>query len=938
MSTGVAMKLILKTCLGLTLAVNTVLAFAFDDVDKNYEKALISFQQKNIKVSLVHLKNVIQADESHMPARLLLARSYLELGDGIAAEIALEKTNSEQVDNNQIIALYAHAYLLQKRFEKVIEVTEPGFHQGLVEHDLQIFRGQAYIGLKQYRAADYAFKQALVIKSNSQLALLGRAQIALGHSKPKLSLRYIEQAILIDESFINAWIFKAKVLQQMRLTQDAIAAINKALTIDESHMSARLTKAMLLMSSHLYKDAEEHVDYILAVIPNEPRAGYLKAIILASYNSTETQSSNKKLSEVIVTLSAVPEDIMRSTPDYYYLAGQSNYQFGNLNDARRYLIKFLNYSEHEVNSVLMVASIDLQQGEPESARNILLKTNLARPNDIRILTLLGLAYLQLKDTSKAEFYFESVLKMNPNSAKGLTNIARSKMQSGNYQSAIKALLSIEDKNIDPIQVKLLLVDSYQQSKQIKKAITVSKELLAQSPNDSFFHQRLGALYGLNNELALARSSFNKALELDENNILAIVHLARMDNIAGNSETALQFLQSKLEKFPQNTFLMAEISDSYRISKDLDNCLVWIKKAYAVDMNNFYIINKYVSALVSSQNLKKAIEITEYYIERNRKDLLAVKSLASLYSKNREYTKAVSVLTDLVKKSEVKAPAYMKLAKAQQQLNNNAAAIQSYKKAIIADDKYLAAYIALVGLIIKNKNEVYANILINDIEKLTGNKGQSEMLKGTLFFELGLFSQAESHYLVSIAIAEGKQAIIGLYNTYKKLNKTEKAIPYLKHWLANNPNDLLASISLADSYRYSQQLEKSLELYREMLTNYGQVPILLNNIAVVSFALGEKEQAKKYAEQAYGYLKSNVAVIDTLAWIETRLGNHDRALALFRKALAKDYENAEVKYHLAVTLYALSRDGEAYDLLLASVNSEQSFAEKADAKLLLAEKK
>ncbi|WP_057832859.1 XrtA/PEP-CTERM system TPR-repeat protein PrsT [Colwellia sp. TT2012] len=932
------MNFFLKACLGLTLVINTLLVFASEDIDNNYEKALISFQKKDIKTSLIHLRNVLQADENHMPARLLLVRSYLELGDGIAAEFALEKTNAEQVDNKQIITLYAHAYLLQKQFDKVIEATEPGFYQGLVEHDLQVFRGQAYIGLKQYRSAEYAFKEALLIKPESQLALLGRAQIALGYSKPKLALDYIEQAILSNESFINTWIFKAKVLQQMRFTKDALVAIDKALAIDDSHMSARLTKAMLLMSSHSYKEAEEHVDYILNIIANEPRAGYLKAIILASYNSTETQSGNNKLAEVIVTLSAVPEDIMRNTPDYYYLAGQSNYQFGNLTDARKYLIKFLKYSEHEINSVLMIASIDLQQGEPRTARNLLVKTNLSRPNDIRILTLLGLAYLQLHNTDKAEFYFEKVLKIKPDSAVGLTNIARSKMQSGNYESAIKVLLSIEDKNIDPVRVRLLLVDSYQQSKQIKKAIKVSKELLAAFPEDSFFHQRIGALYGLNNDLPLARSAFIKAIALDESNIVAIVHLARMDNIAGKSADALQFLQSKLKQFPKNTLIMAEISDSYYIAEDQDNRLLWMKKAYAMEMNNFYIVNKYASALVSNNNLQEAIEITKRHVERNRKELIALDLLASLYSKNREYGQVVSVLTDLVKKSDVKAPVYMKLAKAQRQANNNSAAIQYYKKAIIADDKYLDAYFALVELIINKHDKVYANILINDIEKLTGNKSQSEMLKGALFFELGLFTQAETHYLASISLVEQKKAIIGLYNTYKKSNRAEKAIPYLTHWLAKNPNDLLVNISLADSYRYSQQLQKSFDLYLKMLTNFGQLPILLNNIAIVSFKLGEKEQAKKYAEQAYSYLKSNVAVIDTLAWIESRLGNYDRALALFRKALAKDYENAEVKYHLAVTLYALGRDGEAYDLLLASVNSAQTFAEKSDAKELLTKKK
>ncbi len=927
----------LNTCLVVFIYFNSLSAFAIDETNGTYEKALISFQRNDIQTSLIHLRNVLQMDENHMPARLLLARSYLELGDGLAAELALQKTNPAQVDSNQVITLYAHAHLLQKHFDKVLELTEPDLHQGMVEHDLQVFRGQAYIGLKQYRSADYAFKQALLIKPNSPLAWLGRAQIALGDIKPKLALSFIEQAISNDDSFVNGWIFKAKILQQMRLVDDALLAINKALVIDEAHMSARLTKAMLLMNNHSYEEAQKHVDYILNIIPNEPRAGYLKAVILASYNNVEGQESDKILSEVILTLSAVPEDIMRNTPDYYYLAGQANYQFGNLADARRYLIKFLKYSEYEVNSVLMVASIDLQQNEPESARSLLMKANIAKPKDVRILTLLGLAYLQLNNTIKAEFYFENVLTMNPNSVHGLTNFARSKMQSGKYQSAIKTLLSIEDKNINPVQIKLLLIDSYQQSNQINKAIVVAKELLTEFPEDSFFYQRIGSLYGLNNELELARSYFKRALELDENNILAIVHLARMDNIAGESVHSLQFLQEKLQKFPQNTLIMAEISDAYLISQDVDKALIWIKKAYAQEVDNFYIVKKFTSILMSIKNTKEALEIISQYVDRNRKDLTALELLATLYAKNNQKNKALGILADLVKKSENKALAYMKLAKAQRLTNNTTGAIQSYKKSIIADDTNIDAYLALVNMIIKQQDEVYADILILNIEKLSGDKALVEQLKGTLAFELQKFKQAEAHFLASITIEERKPALIGLYNTYKKLKKVDSAIPYLLHYISSNPDELQVKISLADSYRYSHKLQKSFDLYKKMLDKFGQIPILLNNIANVSYDLGKKQQAKAYAEQAYSHLSHNVAIIDTLAWIEARLGNNERALGLLRKALTKDYDNAEVKYHIAVTLYSLSRDKEALQFLIESVESEQEFNEKQAAKLLLAKK-
>lgn len=907
---------------------------AIENVDGTYEMALVDFYNGETNTSIIHLKNILKFKHNHTPARLLLVQAYLELGNGIAAELELKKTETTQVDDNRVVSLFAHAYLLQKQYEKVIEISESELHQGDIEHEILLYRGQAFIGLKQYRSADLAFKQALLSQPNSQVALLGRAQIALNDLKPLLALNYIEQSIQVDKPFINGWILKAKILQQMQRSQEALQAIDEALVLNSKHMSARLTKAMLLIMSKEYQQAETHVDFILKNIANEPRAGYLKAIILASKVNKSSKIDNNKLAEVIVTLSVVPEEVMRNTPDYYYLAGQTNYQFGNLDDAKRYLTKFLTYSAHEINSVLMIATIDLRQEQPEAACSLLMKTNIARPNDLRILTLLGLAYLQLNNTNKAEFYFESVLKERPNSTFALTNLAKSKMKSGDYDSAIDALLSIENPKINSSEIKLLLIDSYQKSKKLNKAILVAEELIAKDPDNSFYHQRLGALYGLNKNLLLARASFNNALALDENNILAIMHLARMDNIAGNSEKGLQFLQRKLKQFPLDVLLMAEISDSYLFVGEQANSLLWIKKASALAQNNFYIINKLVAALVKSKQMKEALAINEAFIIRNRKELAAVKLQASLYQKNNEHAKAVDILKYFVEKSDNKAFAYIKLAKAQLLAQNRSAAIQSYKKAIIADNTLLVAYLGLVDLIIKNRDEAYALLLIATVKTLSESESLAEQLKGDLYFQLEQQSLAKQYYLKSIAITPEKGALLGLYQSYKKLDEVEKAIPYLLTWLNSHPQDLQVKISLADSYRYSHQLEKSASFYQELLTEYGQLPILLNNMANVNYALGNKDKARDYAEQAYSYLNHNVAIIDTLAWIECRLGNHKRALALFRKALAKDYDNAEVKYHIAITLDALNRKKEAKDFLMQAVASTQNFPEKSSAASLL----
>ncbi len=909
-------------------------SYANETINQYYEQALIAFEQQDNGSALVHLKNILQQNDKHVPARVLLTQVYLQQGNGVAAEVELNRVDSDLVDDDHIISLFAHAYLLQKQYRKVIELTESTVFQSSIERDLKIFRGQALIGVHQYRAADVAFKQALAIDSQSQLALLGRAQIALQNKRVDLALNFVEQALSSDAPLANSWILKAKILQHQQQPNQALIAINQAITISPEHLSARLTRAMLLINLKQHNKAEQDIDYILAKIPNEPRAGYLKAILLATQTQDE-QLSQTAIAQVMVTLAGVPDDVMKNTPDYYYLAGQVSYQFGRLDDARHYLTKFLNYAELEVNAVLMLASVELMQQQAETARSLLIKANINQPNDIRVLSLLGLAYLQQQNTDKAEYYFKQVLTMNPESSQGLTNLAKSNIQSGDYHGAIKALLSIKDDTISTTQVKLLLVDSYQQSKQYLDAIKVMESLLREFPENSYYYQRIGVLYGHNKQLELARSAFETAISLDDSNVLAMIHLARMDNISGNPAKALAFLQDKLKQFPKNTLIMAEVSDAYLLNNDHKNSMLWLKKAYALDKNSFLIVEKYAKALAREGELAQALLVTEAFVSSHSKHVASRLLVAKLYQTNKQYQQAADSLKDVLDHVANKAGIYVQIARVQLQAKNNTAAISSFKKAMVANEQYLPAYLGLLDIIMLQQDEKYALQLIATIKDISKDEGLAEVLQGKLYYQLHNYDLAEQHYLKALTIEPSKVAILGVYKSFKKQKQANKAITYLVSWLKAHGDDLQVSIALADCYRQSQQLQKSGQAYQQLLADFGELPILLNNYANVLYEQGEADLALHHARKAYSYLKNNVAIIDTLGWIESRMGNKEVALALFRQALTKDFDNAEVQYHLGATLYDLERHNEAQKYLKKSVNSRQDFSEKHKAKTLLA---
>lgn len=907
---------------------------ADENADKLYESALISYQNKDIPTSIIHLKNALQKQEDHLASRILLAQALLATGEGALAEIELNKARAYSADQNRLVTLFAHAYLLQHKYDDVLRVTKRGNRGNKIETELLVYKGQALIGQKLLRSADSAFEEALSYSPRNQMALLGRAQIALNTLKVDRALSFVNKAIAEPTPFINGWILKANILAQSGQPQEAMTAIDQALEIDSTHLSARLTKAMLHISLQEYALAETHVDFIISEIPNEPRAGYLKALINANLDIEGDKSGNVKLTEVIATLAAVPDEIMKTTPDYYFLAGLTNFQYGNLVDAKRYLEKYLSYVELHSQSVKMIAQIDLQQGNTISAKNLLSKANLSQPNDAEILTLLGMTYLQMGDITKAENYFKQVLVLNPNSEIGITNLARSKMQSGQYQLAIDALLTIKDNKVNNTQIKLLLIDSYEKGKLYDDAIAIAQELVQQYPNDSYFQQRLGSLLGWNNKITAARAAFTKALALDSANIAAIIHLARMDIIENNLENAKAFLNEKLIAFPQDALIMTELSSVYALEANYDEALLWVNKAHVQAPNNFYVLSKLVSTLVATKQLAEAIEFTDLYIGQNPRSLEGLKLIASLYQRQNKHQQAIMALRDYVKKSANKSSANITLAQAQLKAGDSVGAMQSYKKAIVADQNSISAHIGLVNLVISNKDEAFALSLIENIAKLTASKSLEQVFLGDLYYALDNITKAKKHYISALGFSDQKQALLGLYRSFKRSKNVEHAIPYLTNWLKKYPDDIAVEISLADSYKGSGQLQQAADSYEALLIKHGQLPILLNNAANVYFSLNQQEKAREYAAQAYSYLKDNVAIIDTYAWIESRSGNHLEALALFRYALTKDYDNAEIKYHLAVTLDKLGRTAEAKGHLIEAINSTQIFEGKEQAKLLL----
>ncbi|MDX2367621.1 MAG: PEP-CTERM system TPR-repeat protein PrsT [Colwellia sp.] len=897
-----------------------------------YEDALKSFHKQEYSATIIHLKNALKEDIDHIPSRILLAETLIAQGRGEMAETELYDLQASGVDFNQIIALLAQSLILQNKYKQVLEVATSGYRGNNIESIILFARGQAYLGLNQLRQAEQAFSETLVLQSDFQLAMLGIAQVAMNQNDLAKANSFVDKALASYEPLINAWIMKSSLYQLQGLQEKALATINRAVKQNPKHLQARLNRATIYISSGNWQESAQDLDFILTKIPLEPRAKYLRALVSANLGNDE--DSKAKLNEVIVTLNTIPDAVMMQNPSYFFLAGVTNFNFGNFEDARHYFQSFLNIKENDFNSLRYLGIIELKQGKPQNAKNLLSKANIYYPDSPAILSLLGISLMELGKIEQAKYYFEKVVSLTPGYAQSLSNLAQSEILSGDYSQAITNLLDAKNNDDNSTSITLLLVEAYLKTQQFDKAKVLTKKLIKAQPTNSYFQQQHGVALGFSGDIANAKIAFQQALKLQPSNIKAIKHLVRMELIKQGPEQAIELLQSYLKSQPNNTQLIVELADIYMKNEQIDLALKQYQQAFDFDNQNAFTLTKLVDYYFITTQFNKAEPILLAYLQKNPKNSEIKIKLGHLYGKLNNPLKAIKTFESAVPDSADRTKTYMLLAQAQLKIDNRNEAIKSLNKATAWDEKRIEPLLMLYPIALSQKNYTRAEQVIYSINKLIPEQDVADILSAQLFEAKKEFIKAEQSYHNALKKHPSRKSTLGLFNVLNQQQKYAESQVLIQKWLNDNPKDLLAKIALAESYVNQEYLPKSLELYQALIKEYQRMPILLNNAANVALRLGDVSLAANLASEAYEKAPQKPSIIDTLAWIKAHQTKRTEAITLFRQALVLDFDNAEVKYHLAVTLKEEKRDREAYKLLTEAVKAEQDFTAKSTAKQLL----
>lgn len=256
------------------------------------------------------------------------------------------------------------------------------------------------------------------------------------------------------------------------------------------------------------------------------------------------------------------------------------------------------------------------------------------------------------------------------------------------------------------------------------------------------------------------------------------------------------------------------------------------------------------------------------------------SLALICLESEAWQEATVYLEDLVERDAHVDAAHFNLGRAKEALGDPSAAMDHYRQ-VGPGNEHLPAQLRLTELLFRDKR----------ISEARADLAQARADEPDYAIQLYLIE--------SEALADAGQ--------------TDQAWKLIEAALAENPDDLNLLYSramLAEKRNDLAQLERDLRLIIE------RDPQNVTALNALGYTLADRTQrfdeALQLIEQAHTLNPNDPAILDSLGWVNFRLGRLDQAEQLLRKAYA-EFPDHEVAAHLGEVLWSRGNKKEARKL-------------------------
>ena len=861
--------------------------------------------------SEITLKNALQQNPDNPSARWLLAKYYLHIGNGQAAEKELRHAQRLGTDRQFLAVSMGRALLMQRRWNELLDQV-PASRQFApqVRADILALHGRAYLANGLRERAEQVFNEALALNGQAVSALMGQAYLAMSRRRWEEGRQWVKKALVQQPDNIQALRLLGEVEHAAGRLTEAEQAYSELLLGQESALGDHYNRALVRIQQNDWNGAGQDAEVLASRAPEHPGTVFLDGLFkLKEKNYPEAQTAFEKV------LAAGEHPL-----SWYYL-GLVHFIQGHYQQAESYLTSFVARYPNAANAVKILAAVHWNNREPDRAKEVLQKIVDAGLEDSALLQALDSLHLAGGEANEG---LEYLRKAASNGSK--PPLAETVEQDRSPSSEGVAPTTQAD-YIE--RIRNLLHDS-----RYKQVLTLAQAMFQAFPKDPLPLNFMSAAYAGLGDLQEARAVLVQALELSPGNRATKQNLAGLELRAGNPDRARQWYQEVLEQQPDDLETLLKMV-ALEVQQAQHARARWLlEQAIAAHPRVMEPRMMLGMLYVQSGELEKAWQILEPMraIDPDHPQLLSLLGVIAMDSER--LGEAVEIFQHWVRIAPRSYGAHYALASAYDQVEEPKRALWEFARTLELNPDYVPARVKMVRLLLRAQQRPEAGAHLAALRKSHANHPEVRLLEAQLAMTQGEFAKA-AEIFQSLLDDPGPNTflVLSLAQAQWRGGQHDKSLDTLSEWLAAYPDDLevldqLALLQLKMGLK-SDALVSLRELERRLPSDD---PAVLNNLA---WLLGQEDPDKAlvYAKRALAAAPEDPAVLDTLGSLLLEQEQVQEAVQLLeRAAQATQHRQPIIGFHLAQSLIALGDLEEARKILQQLV--EEDFTDREQAVILL----
>lgn len=861
-----------------SIAVLVWLAVACADDPDPLQAAQQALGRRDANTALVHLKLALQQQPRSALGRYLMGTVLLERGEAAGAVIELSKARELGHPDTQVLPPLARALARQGEDVRVLQLAAQGAGLAPAEQaDLLTSAAVAHLRRNDGAAGDAALAEALRLAPGYVPARVLRMQrLAIGGDVAG-ALAVSHETVRMSPADATGWLAHAQLLVAGDASStEALAAYRKVVELQGDVPTARSGSLGILISRKDLSAADEELALLRKQHPQHPSTAYFETMLaLHRGDAAAARSGADKL------IGAAP-----TQPLFSRLAAAVALEAGELSKAASQLTAAVQANPANRDLRRLLALTLVRSGDARQALEVLKPVIGPGSSDGEALALAAVAALQLGQGERAQAFFKAASAHAPDANPRLrATLAMGRLAAGDGSAALRQLEELARADAGN-SFDVALISARIQRKEFAPALHALDELERKRPKDPLVPQLRGDIQLRRGDLAAARASFERALQMAPHFFAAAAALADLDVRDKRYADARARFTTLLARDPANSAALMALAqlDEMTDAPAQDTSRLLAEAVRAEPMKATLRLRQ-IEHELRHGHWRAALAAADDAAQALPGDTRLQAAQARACMAAREFHRAALVLGKLAAAQPQSPEPLRQLARAEMALDRIEVARQALQRAARLETAVPLALIDLARLELSAGRPDEARRIARRLQASHPTQAAGYLLEGEVAAATKAWADAEAAYAAAQARSAGSaQAVIGLHAVLHSARKPEQAERLAARWLKEHPKDADFTQYLGDRALIARDFAAAQKHYEATLRNRPNSPAALNNLAWVAHHLGRSD-ALGHAERALRMRPNEPSFADTLGRLQAVAGQWEPAIRYQARAVA-----------------------------------------------------